>query len=257
MARMGFFGKLPGVGDFVARGWSAELCAALDRLLQSAMGAAYAETAAHLIEGQAKAIALCVRPGVIAESGLSAILAPSEDRVGRFFPICVGLEAGDDQLTCLPWPARRWTDRMLEQVLGVQVAGLGPDELLNVLPTAEDWQAGYGASMTHLQDDGPQEDSSALPGASVTQWVIPGPLERLSAPRMALCTRLSREAKLLGVVMTEAGAHAQLFADRSAWSWSAFAALFDGRWAHWGWELADDAQDACEGDELDTQPPVS
>ncbi|MFN9450162.1 MAG: type VI secretion system-associated protein TagF [Rubrivivax sp.] len=256
MARLGFHGKLPALGDFVSRGWSTEFSQALDRFVQTAMAAAYAETPAPVLESQGRAVALVIRPGIVSTSGWMGLLAPSEDRVGRYFPICVGLEtdAQDPAELLTPgWPSRRWTDELLERVLRVQVDAQGAQALMEALPEPARWLTGWceGTPRPDRLPAGASERRGAV------QVAFEGPWEQLTDDQCNHALQAAALAGVHGVVLAEDGAHHIWFADGSAQNGPAFAALFDGRWAHWGWAL-----EACngdtvvtDGDDLDTRPP--
>jgi type VI secretion system ImpM family protein len=260
MARLGFHGKLPALGDFVSRGWSAEFSDALDRFVQTAMAAAYAETPARVLEAQGRAVALAIRPGTWGRSGWVGLLAPSEDRVGRYFPICVGLETDAQdppELLAPGWPSRRWTDELLERVLRVQVDAQGAQALMEALPETDRWMTGWcqGSAVPDTVSARLPEDAQTWRGAA--QVAFAGPWARLSEPQRVSALQAAARARVFGVVMAEDGSHHTWFADGSAQNGSAFAALFDGRWAHWGWALEDDPDDTTvtDGDDLDTRPP--
>jgi type VI secretion system protein ImpM len=257
MARLGFHGKLPALGDFVSRGWTAAFSEGLDRFVQTAMAAAYAETPARVLEAQGRAVALVIRPGVVGANGWLGLLAPSEDRVGRYFPICVGLEtdAQDPAVLQAPgWPSRRWTDDLLERVLRVQVDAQGAQALIEALPEPARWLAEWS--------DGSPPTEPLTAGASAwrgaVQVAFEGPWEQLTSDQHQHALQAVAQARVHGVVMAEDGAHHIWFADGSAQNASAFAALFDGRWAHWGWalEAADGDTVVTDGDDLDTRPPA-
>lgn len=264
MARLGFHGKLPALGDFVSRGWSSPFCEALDRFVQAAMAAAYADTPASVLESQGRAVALAIRPGVWCQSGWLGLLMPSEDRVGRYFPICVGLEteAHDPPELLMPgWPSRRWTDELLERVLRVQVDGQGAQALMDALPQVASWGPGWsgGAARAEPASDRPAElrPDAAISGAGGLALALVGPWERLSEHQRSLALHAAAGARAQGVVMGEDGSHQTRFAEGAAMRVSAYAALFDGRWAAWGWalETVDDDTAVTNGDDLDTRPP--
>lgn len=89
MASVGFFGKLPGVGDFVQRRLPMEFVAVWDRHWQEAVSATHT-----LLGDQWKPIYLnsplwrfVLPAGVCTEAAWAGLLGPSVDRVGRCFPM--------------------------------------------------------------------------------------------------------------------------------------------------------------------------
>ena len=86
-----FYGKLPGHGDFVARGLTGEQEAAIDRWLAEWIEAAREEWGAHFEERYRDA-----QPWLYGGERLSAVAIPSADRVGRLFPLLAATQAGAD-----------------------------------------------------------------------------------------------------------------------------------------------------------------
>ena len=84
-----FYGKIPGHGDFVGRGLSAEQEAAIDRWLAGWIAVAREEWAGTFESSYRDA-----QPWLFAGPRLSAIAIPSADRVGRLFPLLAAVEAG-------------------------------------------------------------------------------------------------------------------------------------------------------------------
>jgi type VI secretion system protein ImpM len=98
-ARLGWYGKMPASGDFVHRRLPRELIAWWDRWLQHGVAALKPSADAHAARGFAGApiwnFAIPAGPGAgVAQLGC---IAPSRDRVGRAYPLCVALplQAGD------------------------------------------------------------------------------------------------------------------------------------------------------------------
>ncbi|MCA8907052.1 MAG: type VI secretion system-associated protein TagF [Rhodospirillaceae bacterium] len=90
---LGFYGKLPSRGDFVSRALTRRFIDPWDRWLQQVM-----EEADPLLWPNAdsidRAVAGCrfaLMPGVCGPEGLTGLLVPSFDRVGRRFPLTVAV----------------------------------------------------------------------------------------------------------------------------------------------------------------------
>ncbi|QHG85797.1 type VI secretion system-associated protein TagF [Xanthomonas sp. NCPPB 1638] len=102
--QIGFYGKLPGVGDFVQRRlppgfvqpWDAHLAACLEAVRQP-LGERW--PAAYRSSG-VRAFAL--GPGVCGPQAWAGVLGPGEDRVGRCFPLTLAMPWAH---ACLPAPA--------------------------------------------------------------------------------------------------------------------------------------------------------
>jgi type VI secretion system protein ImpM len=91
--QIGWFGKLPSTGDFLYRRMSREVQSWLDRWLQNGLSAfkRWPDAMTHHY-----AIAPVWNFAVPATLGVDAVLlgciAPSCDRVGRYYPVCVSLQ---------------------------------------------------------------------------------------------------------------------------------------------------------------------
>lgn len=93
---VGVFGKLPGLGDFLARGLDARFTDAwhawLTRELPSARTALGDEfDAAYL---QAPAWRYGLAPGLAGPAAMTGVVIPSVDAVGRLFPLTLAAEGG-------------------------------------------------------------------------------------------------------------------------------------------------------------------
>jgi len=78
------FGKLPGHGDFVSRGVPGDVRAGLDQWLSDWLAAARAVLGDAFAEAYETAA-----PWLFESSGVTALLLPSMDAVGRHFPLLV------------------------------------------------------------------------------------------------------------------------------------------------------------------------
>ena len=93
----GFFGKIPGLGDFVTRDLPREFLDTWDDWLQrsvaeskAALGDAWLNT--YLNSPIWRFVLL---PGVCGENGWAGILMPSVDKVGRYFPLTFASSLSD------------------------------------------------------------------------------------------------------------------------------------------------------------------
>lgn len=117
----GFFGKLPAVGDFVARGLPVGVRTPLDGWLTNQI-VPLARTATGWPEGGVRAaINLAHTPCLL-------LIEPSEDAVGRSYPIvaCTPM-AGADQTA-----ADAWADTIWPMLLRGVDEGISPDALLTL-----------------------------------------------------------------------------------------------------------------------------
>ncbi len=238
MPQVGLYGKMPSVGDFVSRGFSPALCENLDRLLQAALVATTQEGAdGRQVLEQAKPVMISIRPGALSATGFAGLWFPSRDRVGRVFPLCVGLETAADQ-SKLPlfWPSRALTALLCGSLVGVLAQGGGPDELMAALPALADWEA---AATTKIPFSDVGDETVPDVSYRGALFALQGPEEGMSLASRALCSRLPWVVQALGTVVGPEGDAEWFFGSRSMLAWSPFAALFDGRWQHWEWSVGD------------------
>jgi type VI secretion system protein ImpM len=88
----GYFGKIPGHGDFVSRGLPPDLVAAWDRWLQQCMLASRQQLAERWLTPYLTSPVwrFAISPGILSPEGLGGVMMPSVDRVGRYFPLMIG-----------------------------------------------------------------------------------------------------------------------------------------------------------------------
>ncbi|RMF34028.1 MAG: type VI secretion system-associated protein TagF [Alphaproteobacteria bacterium] len=86
---MGYFGKLPFVGDFVRRNLPRGFLQVWDDWLQEGLLASREELGAAWLEFYASAPIwrFALAPGLAGPQAVAGILMPSQDRVNRFFPL--------------------------------------------------------------------------------------------------------------------------------------------------------------------------
>lgn len=232
MISHGFFGKLPTMGDFVSRGWLTSGREGLDRLLQEAI----AELLASSPIGkeailQAPSSALSIRPGVIGDQGVVALVLPSQDRVGRVFPLCAGVQWTEDGQGGMGWPSPSYVRALLICVQRCIEAAAEPDMLLSEI-VALGSPREYSAVAFSLGGD---ETMPRLP-AETKLLRVQGPLELMSPAQTALCSTLNVASELLGQRLNADGEAQDFFALRRIESGAPLAAMFDGVWAGRGWD---------------------
>lgn len=87
----GWFGKLPGLGDFASRRLPDAFVRRWDRWLQRGMVAARAQLGERWLDVYlvAPVLRFWVAPGIFGEPAWAGVLMPSVDRVGRHFPLTI------------------------------------------------------------------------------------------------------------------------------------------------------------------------
>jgi type VI secretion system protein ImpM len=88
----GYFGKVPGHGDFVGRGLPPQLVAAWDEWLQRCILASRQQLGDRWLTLYLTSPVwrFAIAPGVLGPEGLGGVMMPSVDRVGRYFPLMIG-----------------------------------------------------------------------------------------------------------------------------------------------------------------------
>jgi type VI secretion system protein ImpM len=89
----GFYGKLPGRGDFVSAGWDDGMVAALDHWLADGLAAWRpvddADFSAHF--AAVPLYGFYLPAGMLGDMAVHGVLSPSVDRAGRYFFLVAGL----------------------------------------------------------------------------------------------------------------------------------------------------------------------
>jgi type VI secretion system protein ImpM len=128
----GWYGKLPGVGDFASRRLPEEFIRPWDAWLQEVIAATQASLGADWLELYLTMPIwrFVLGPGLIGRTGWAGVLMPSVDRVGRRFPLtlAVGLPS-DAALVHAVFEAGDWFSDLEDAALGVLDPARGADEL--------------------------------------------------------------------------------------------------------------------------------
>jgi type VI secretion system protein ImpM len=111
--RQGWFGKLPGYGDFVRSALPEATVAAWDHWVRAGLDASRAVLGQRWLEAYLEAPVWRFRlaPGLCGASGLAGVMAPSVDRAGRYFPLMLGAAMA---LPPEPEEAADWFDALAE-----------------------------------------------------------------------------------------------------------------------------------------------
>ena len=139
----GWYGKMPAAGDFVARRVPGAFCEAWGRWLQGALEGARARLGSSWSEDflSMPVWRFLLGPGVATPNAWAGVMAPSVDKVGRYFPLALAsaLPPVPVDVVATLFAARRWYDDM-EQVAfsaigsGADVAALDADTAARPFP---------------------------------------------------------------------------------------------------------------------------
>jgi type VI secretion system ImpM family protein len=187
-ASVGFFGKLPGAGDFVQRRLPAGFVERWDRHFEQAV---YASREA-LGEGWAQAYRasptwrFLLAPQVCGESAWAGVFGPAEDRVGRSFPMVLAAPLEPTRVEALLCAGPGWFDALArvhaQGQRGAPLDAEGFDALVATLP-------GPG-ELAPLPADPVADVDFRLAG----HWRLPLPARAVDAPALAaLWQRLAGE----------------------------------------------------------------
>jgi len=165
----GWFGKLPGMGDFAHRRLPESFRSEWDHWLQRGLARLkdrHEDWIAHYLQAPVWCFAL--GPGVAGQGAWIGVMMPSVDGVGRYFPITLAVEfdapvgdalQGDALRGVLLW-WERGTQAALEGLEG-DMDALGFDALLERLFVATQGGGGREGGV----------ESLALPGAGGSLWL--------------------------------------------------------------------------------------
>ena len=94
---LGFFGKLPGHGDFVTRALPADFIRRWDEWLQASLSASRQQLGDAWLEFYLTSPVWCfaLSAGVCGRAAVAGVLIPSVDRVGRYFPFTLACPLPD------------------------------------------------------------------------------------------------------------------------------------------------------------------
>jgi type VI secretion system protein ImpM len=159
MTTTGLFGKLPAQGDFVRRHLPDSFCGPWDAWLQAGIAVAREELGENFSQAWDAAPAWRFRlpSGACGPDAVAGVLLPSEDFVGRRFPLTLAalLTPGEEP------PAAGWYEALAAAGQAGRDSGESADALLGSLPEAP-WPAG---------DDAPPAEGWWMEGE--LRWDLP------------------------------------------------------------------------------------
>lgn len=242
--RFGFYGKLPGLGDFVSRGWSNDARDGFDRLLQEAVGELLHSGSGREAIANAPDLLLALKPGLVCGDGLTIAMTPSADRVGRQFPLTLGVQWREGAADGINnWPSLDYGRALINCARRCLDAGSSADELCAAI-------AGLGSPdwfQPSFRGTGEDDTMPRLPkDAKLIR--VRGPLAPMAPVLTALCKSLNGASELLGFVLDARGEVQHCVIGRRLLSGAPLAALFDGGWPSRGWLPYGDASEQPKGE---------
>jgi len=128
----GWYGKLPGLGDFASRRLPDEFIRAWDEWLQQVIHAARTSLAEAWVDSYLTMPIwrFVLLPGLVGASGWAGVLMPSVDRVGRQFPLTLAAELRSSAAAAgALFEAADWFAALEDAALSVLDPTRGPDDL--------------------------------------------------------------------------------------------------------------------------------
>ena len=180
--QIGWYGKLPAAGDFLSRRLPRELQAWWDRWMQNGLGSFKRWPDAMT---RHYAVAPVWNFAIPATHGVDAVqfgcIAPSCDRVGRYYPVCVTLQvAARDYRPAVLEGSAAWYWQSGTALLQAIRYGVAPDAFDGQLLTA----AGQGF---RTASGGTDDILSILGAAAESSGDGAGAQQRLGWPELPLC----------------------------------------------------------------------
>lgn len=152
---IGWYGKVPAVGDFAGRGLDGELLAALGDWCAAGM-----EVLSTRPDGEWRDAYMLspvwffvMTPGVWSRAGLVGCMAPSIDRIGRCSPLFVLRSIDKDGVDHAVPPRSRWLWRVEEVVRQAVSAKTPVDQILPAI-LGPDADASYGGNLADKDASG-------------------------------------------------------------------------------------------------------
>jgi type VI secretion system protein ImpM len=234
----GWYGKIPGTGDFIARRMPASFSEAWDRWLQGAIAGSRERLGARWRDSflSMPIWRFVLSPGMLTANAWGGIMVPSVDAVGRYFPLAVAsaLPSASLDLVATLFAAESWFD----EIETIALSAIAPaadsaaiDAAIAQQPFRTEW----------LRLPEGRDDTVPIRGAKPQMlWVPlgarsgPGPAPEVHAlgARLAepAAVWLAEESELFGrcLLLCEALPPAEQY-----------CAMMDGRWVERGWGRRD------------------
>jgi type VI secretion system protein ImpM len=237
---IGFYGKLPSHGDFLRRRVDDDFLRVWDEWLQQSLAASRSALGNDWLDIYLTSPVwrFACDAGVFGRKGFAGVIAPSVDRVGRYFPLTIVFEIPEQaQPLMIAQRGEAWFDRVerliLETLAEEHIDLEAFDERL--IATATELQRRSWTSAVEVD----LHDAAEVAGSTRAQWHVP--LSAASSfavlTEQLLYARLRSTHAPLTLFWTEGSVRIEpcclLLAGLPAPT--SFAALLNGKWAEEGW----------------------
>ncbi len=135
VSQFGFFGKIPSVGDFVSRGLDAVTVGRLDLWLSELLAGCEEQYPGLLSRWDTLPVVhLVLSGGVLSEHVHAGVLGPSQDSVGRIFPLIIlyRLDCSQDKAVLLNH-SHAWYSDMEDLIYISRNQAVEPDRLFQII----------------------------------------------------------------------------------------------------------------------------
>jgi type VI secretion system protein ImpM len=186
---VGFYGKLPIVGDFVSRRLPNEFISSWDSWLQSAIAASREELGENWLKSYLTSPIwrFVLSPGLCGNQAVAGIMMPSVDRVGRYYPLTIAiLFEPSPQLPFFFTSGNAWFEQLEDAALSGLEGNLDVnafDELIQTIPpfslplSSSQYQQSFSEKKTfHIALDNCQQMDDAFVelNANLLSTFMPG-----------------------------------------------------------------------------------
>ena len=236
---VGWYGKIPGTGDFIARRLPASFSESWDRWLQAAMEGSRERLGARWRDSflSMPAWRFLLAPGMVTTDAWAGLMLPSVDAVGRYFPLTVASPLPSESLDLVGTllAAEPWFGE-IESIALSAIAPGADAGAIDAAFAARPFQPGW------LHQPRASDDTVPIRGAQAQMlWV---PLEARSGERRpspglaALAERITEPCAAWLAEETEVFGRCLLLCEALPPA-EQYCAMMDGRWVEHGWGRRD------------------
>jgi type VI secretion system protein ImpM len=228
---VGWYGKIPGTGDFIVRRVPASFSEPWDRWLQGALDGSRQRLGARWRDAflSMPAWRFVLGQGVVSDNAWAGVMVPSVDAVGRYFPLTVAcaLPSLNLDVVATLLGASRWFDEI--EAIAVDAIARGADAV------AIDSALGQPRFEARWLAVPEASDANPMRGAKPQMlWMNLAEAARAGSLR-ELAERVCQPYSAWLAELSEVFGRALLLCE-SLPGGDAFCAMMDGRWVEHGWK---------------------
>jgi type VI secretion system protein ImpM len=233
----GWYGKIPGTGDFVARRLPRAFSEGWDHWLQGALAGSRERLGARWRDSYLSMPVwrFVLSPGMIGEQAWAGIVAPSVDAVGRYFPLAVAaaLSSASLDLAGTLFAAQGWFDE-IEAIALLAIAPAADFAAIDRAILAQPFRAAW------LRHPPARDDTVPLRGTKPQMLWLPLGARAAEPPAhvAALGERLAEPAGAWLAEESELFGRCLLLCETLPPA-EQYCAMMDGHWVERGWGRRD------------------